>query len=417
LTPATGTLTTGAGAISVQTGTLLVPGKLVAGAGAGITAGRGTANTTVLAAGASLTSGSIAIAVVDSTNSSAAITVDGDGILDVATGTSYVLPGSSIAVKNGGKITVGTSVALQLGAASSKVNIGASSGLTSESDSSLITVTDATHIALAGTFKAVGANALIGVAGNEVDLGTSAKLIAEEGTDTSYVHNKIELTGGTFIGVFTLNGAAPNIDLTGTLTGGSLLTTGTSVLTIGTYGTLATGTTPQTLGTATLNGVTSTGGLTAGTLQLVSDAVLTINAAFNVGNASAGVAGTATLNVGSGKIAFSASYSIVLAKSGGTAVNGALTTTAFTVAGQGTGDKAVIFGVGTGAADCYPSGATIDATTLGANDILVTGTGNGAHDAAGAGCMGVTAASGVITISGVTTNTIIPATKLGLQES
>jgi hypothetical protein len=408
----TGTLNTGVAGITVEKGTLLVPGKL--GAVTAITAGKG-ANTAVLAAGASLTSGSIEIATVDPTNSSAAITVNADGVLDAAASTSYVLPKSSIAVKDGGKITVGSGGSLQLGAASSKVNIGASSGLTSASDSS-ITVTDATHIALAGTFKAVGANALVGVAANEVDLGTSAKLIAEVGTDTSYVHNKIELTGGTFDGFFTLNGTTANISLTGTLTAGSLLTTGTSVLTIGTYGTLATGTTAQTLGTATLNGVSSTGGLTAGTLQLVSGAKLTVNAAFNVGNAGASTASTAILNVGSGTIAFSGPYSIVLAKSGGTAVNGALTTTAFTVAGQGTGTLVNIFGVGTGAADCYPSGATIDATTLGANDILVSGTNNSAHDADGTGCMSVGVASGVITISGGLTNTIIPATKLGLKE-
>jgi hypothetical protein len=417
LTAGTGVFTTGTTPLTVNPGsTLLVPGTLAAGASANITAGAGTGAVVLIgnvSGNSYLKDGSITSDSLSGANATATIVVNlngNDGKLSTD-GASTVGIGSVIEVKKGGIVEGRTSSTITFGTTGANIGVGT---LLATGDTASLNATDANTTTVIGNFTAAGNTPLTVPAAKNLNLSNSA--ITLVGLNTEY--DTVRLTDSNIVGLteFIGSATAANIKVTGTISGGSLLTKGSGVLTLGSTLTA----TLQTTGTAdqTLTGVTLDGanGLTAGSLILGASSVLTLDGTLKVGKAaSAGTGLVVGLDVSTtgAKIVFhGASGKIQLLAVAATQDSGSLKiSSALKIDGlNGISTTATAYGTGL-------AGAVVDGE-METNDIIITSTGEATHVATSSGASAIPStnvASGVVTIDGLTGNTITSTTKVGLR--
>jgi hypothetical protein len=391
LTETTDALVASISTLTIQGGsTLNVDGKLTAGAAATaeIFAGAGLMSITLVES--SLENGTILSNAVVSpaTDAAAVITVNPSGTLTIGAA-SAVAKGSSLSVKAGGKVE--STSTLTFGATGSYIGTGKLSAVT---DSTILA--DATtdgKATISGSLTASeGATVLNSVTEDLVILGT----VTLRNAGTSY--DSVALANTTITGVSVFNADAANITLTGSLTGGTLFTKGSSgTLIIGTLVTLQAGASAgQSLTSVTLDGTAVS---LVGSLNLVTDSVLTIPEAgtFNVTNGTLSVAGTGT--TGGGRIVLgyttSTAGSLVLAAdtgTKGTLALGANPTVANSISGLSGGSASATDLAGVGA----PGTAL---STYNSPNITIAGTSAG-DGTAGTSSKVTVASAGTVTISG-----------------
>jgi hypothetical protein len=391
LTETTDTLVASISTLTVQAGsTLNVDGKLTAGASATAEIFAGV-NTGITLVDSSLENGTIqsnALTGSPPSDATAVITVNPSGTLTIA-GISAVAKGSSLTVNAGGKVA--STSTLTFGTSGSFIGTGG-----------LSAVTNSTIAADAGTDGNVAISGSLTASGGPTVLNSSAGLdLAISGTvtlrnaGTSY--DSVAINNTTITGVSVFNADGADIALTGSLAGGTLSTKGNGALTIGTLVKLQAGASAgQSLTGVTLDGTAVS---LVGSLNLVTDSVLTIPEAgtFNVTNGTLSVAGTGT--TGGGRIVLGYTTStpgqlVLAADTGtkGTLALGANPTVANSISGLSgsSASAADLAGVGT------PGTASV---TYNSPNITIASTGAGAGTAGSSSKVGVVAA-GTVTISG-----------------
>jgi hypothetical protein len=361
--------------------TLKVPGALVLSGAIDLIAGSGSGYELPLRT-VSLEKGEIGSTLVTGSNYKATVTVNAGGTLDLASVTSAIIA-DYVVEKTG--IIKGT--AAEIGSV-----VIAAGSIVATDDNGKIEVASGTVATLTGTFE-VTTGAFASKATETLNLPNGTVKLSKLGSEYDQASlGGAVLTGSvTFTqstGVILINASASSV------AGGTLITKGDGVLSIGTIATLQTFSSSQTLGT--LHGAD---GLTAGTLSLATDSELTIltTTAFKVGTTAA----QGILDVGSGKIIFAVGNAKIEVQTQSTSSAESTVLNQFIISGHifeslpQTGSSVAV----------YANTGDFSTGAAGSNDLFVTGT-TGAGDASSGAGSTVTVSSGKPTITGQANSTL-----------
>jgi hypothetical protein len=359
----TGTVDSGVPVLTSATGgltlkaanTLLVPGRLVVGAG-NLVAGGGTGTLTLVGTQSpTLENGILGSGAITGTDDSkVTITVNEGGTLTLGTSAVTVTNDTEFLVKKTGKITGGGA---KLGSA---VITGT---IESEDDTSKIASIAPNAATVTGVFSVTNGTFATDTTSSKVVTLTGKIKVANIGNeyDSAELSASV-LTGGTAGVSFAATGVI-SIGTAATVTNGNLFTRGDGYLLIaGTGGTanavmLQGGTTTSPLAL----GIFTPAGLTTGTMSL-NGGLLTIGTTgFAIGTAST----TAALTVGTGTIKYTGNITVSADTTGTSGGKGTLGLNGITIAGIASGTIAALVSPAvTNAIPTPPAPLDLDATQI-----------------------------------------------------